>query len=88
MNQIRTWVVGAVLLVLVIVVGGYLVGISPILTQISAASAQKTTIETSNAVSQSQLASLKVQFAGIGKLKSHCVSQCRSSREPQASSTS
>jgi Tfp pilus assembly protein PilO len=70
MSNTRTWVAGAIALALVIVVGGYLVGISPILDQVSAANSQKTTIQTSNAVSQSQLASLKVQFAAIGKLKS------------------
>jgi Tfp pilus assembly protein PilO len=70
MNKTRTWVAGAIALALAIVVGGYLVGISPVMDQIAAANAQKTTIQTQNAVSSANLASLKTQFAGIGKLKS------------------
>jgi Tfp pilus assembly protein PilO len=87
MNKTRTWIAGAIAAVLVIVIGGYMVGISPILGQISAASAQKTTIDQSNAVSQSKLASLKVQFASIGKLKKKLTSLRESVPEEDGASS-
>jgi Tfp pilus assembly protein PilO len=54
---------------LVVVIAGWTLGISPILDQITAANTQTTTIQTGNAATQAQLANLRVQFAGIGKLR-------------------
>jgi Tfp pilus assembly protein PilO len=69
MSKQRTWIIGAVAAMAVVLIAAYMLGISPILSQISAANAQTATITTSNTESQAQLASLKTQFAGIGKLK-------------------
>src|ERR1700722_11576641 len=69
MSKAQTWIAGAIALVLVIIVGGYMVGISPMLSQISQTNSQTATSQQANAASQAQLASLKVQFAHIGKLK-------------------
>lgn len=70
MSKAQTWIAGAIALVLVIIVGGYLVGISPMLTQISQTNSQTTTTQQANTASQAQLANLKLQYAHIGKLNS------------------
>jgi Tfp pilus assembly protein PilO len=69
MSKQRTWILGAVAGIAVILIAAYTLGISPIVSQISAANAQTSTIVATNNASQAQLASLKVQYAGIGKLK-------------------
>jgi Tfp pilus assembly protein PilO len=71
MSNIRTWVIGAVALMLVVVIAGYMLGISPLMSQVDAANQQTATIQTTNASSQAQLASLRTQYAGIGKLKAN-----------------
>jgi Tfp pilus assembly protein PilO len=50
-------------------IAGWELGISPTLTNISAANAQTTTIENTNAASRAQLANLQLQFKGISKFK-------------------
>jgi cell division septation protein DedD len=69
MSQKRIWIFGMVAAMLVVAIGGWVLGISPILDQIGAANSQVTTIAASNQASQAQLASLKVRFAGIDKLR-------------------
>jgi Tfp pilus assembly protein PilO len=69
MSKTRIWTIGAVALVLVLLIAGWELGVSPTLTSITAANSQTATIQTGNAASQAQLANLQVQFKGISKLK-------------------
>ena len=71
---------------LVVVIAGWMLGISPVLTQVSAASTQTASIQATNQSSQTQLATLRVQFANIGKLKSKLTSVRLSIPEAQAAS--
>lgn len=71
MSKTRTWVFGMLAAMLVVAIGGWMLGISPIVDQISAANAQTTSIEASNQSSQAQLASLKLRFAGVNKLRAN-----------------
>lgn len=70
MSKARTWTLGLVVAMILVVLAGWQLGISPITSQISLANAQASTIEASNAATQSKLAALKIQYAGIGKLQS------------------
>jgi hypothetical protein len=72
---------------LVVVIGGWMLGISPIVDQINAANSQVTTIEASNQSSQAQLASLRTRFAGIDKLRANLDKLRLSIPEQQAAST-
>lgn len=87
MSQARVWVLGVVAAMLVVVIGGWTLGISPIFTQITEADAQTTTIQSSNATSQAQLATLKSQFAGISGLRNTLDALRLSIPEQQAAST-
>ncbi len=70
MSKARQWTLGLVVAMLLVVIAGWQLGISPIASQISLANSQAATIEASNATTQSKLATLKIQYAGIGKLQS------------------
>jgi hypothetical protein len=87
MSQARIWVLGVVAAMLVVVIGGWTLGISPIVTQITEADSQTTTIQSSNAASQAQLATLKSQFAGITQLQTNLDTLRLSIPEQQAAST-
>jgi hypothetical protein len=69
MNIDRLWVIAAVAGMIVVAVAGWFVGISPIVSQVSATNAQLTSTTTANASSELRLAVLKTQFATIGKLR-------------------
>jgi Tfp pilus assembly protein PilO len=69
MSKTRLWVLGALALMLVVVVGGWTLGISPVFSQISAADTQLAATQSSTQSSQAQLATLKVQYASISKFK-------------------
>jgi Tfp pilus assembly protein PilO len=69
MSTARIWTIGTVALVLVLLISGWTLGISPTLASVSAAQAQAATIRQSNVAGQTQLASLQVQYKGIAKLK-------------------
>lgn len=86
MSTTRIWIFGMVAAMLVIVIAGWTLGISPILTQVTAANSQTATIQTSNTATQTQLASLRVQFAGIDKLRSKLAALRLSVPEAQAAS--
>jgi hypothetical protein len=87
MSKTRVWVLGVVAAMLVVVIGGWVLGISPIFTQITEADAQTTSIQSANAYSQAQLASLKTQFAGISKLRTNLDALRLSVPEEQAASS-
>jgi Tfp pilus assembly protein PilO len=69
MNSDRLWIIGAVAGMIVVALAGWFVGISPIVAQASAADATVASTMANNAASESKLASLKTQFAGIDKLQ-------------------
>jgi Tfp pilus assembly protein PilO len=69
MNSDRLWVIAAIAVMIVIAVGGWFVGISPIVAQGAAADSQTASITQSNQANQAKLAVLKSQFANIGKLQ-------------------
>ncbi|HEX4057420.1 MAG TPA: hypothetical protein VHX87_03770 [Galbitalea sp.] len=86
MSKSRVWVLGVIAAMLVVVIGGWTIGISPVFTQITEADAQTSSIQASNAASQSQLATLKTQFAGISDLRANLDSLRLSIPEQQAAS--
>jgi Tfp pilus assembly protein PilO len=65
MGRNRLWVTAAVAGMLVIAVAGWFLGISPVLDQAQAANTQVSTIESTNAASLANLASLKQKFADL-----------------------
>ena len=69
MSKIRMWTIGTVALVLVLLIAGWSLGISPALASVSAAQAQAATIRQSNVAAQTQLANLQAQYKGLPKLK-------------------
>lgn len=69
MNTNRIWVLGAVLLVGVAVVLGWMLGISPKLDEARTAKEERISVETQNTGYEAQLTTLKKQFESIGDLK-------------------
>ncbi len=69
MNRDRLWVIGLGAAIVVVAALGYVVGISPIVAQASAADSQRTSIAAANDASEARLVSLKAQYAGIAKLQ-------------------
>jgi Tfp pilus assembly protein PilO len=71
---------------LVVVVAGWTLGISPLFTQIAAANAQLVTTQASNQSSERQLATLGVQYKNIAKLRTQLDALRLSIPEEQAAS--
>jgi Tfp pilus assembly protein PilO len=69
MNNARTWIFGLGALIVVVIVAAWTLGISPTLDQVNVAESQVSSIQTSNAASAAQLASLKAEFADIKTFK-------------------
>lgn len=69
MNMNRMWVLGAVLLIGVVAVLGWMLGISPNLGEARAAKAEQATVEAQNTEFEAQLATLKTQFESISELR-------------------
>lgn len=69
MNMNRMWVLGAALLIGIVAVLGWMLGISPKLSEAKEAKAQQTTVETQNADLEAQLVTLKKQFESIDDLR-------------------
>ncbi|TFD13171.1 hypothetical protein [Cryobacterium sp. TMT4-10] len=69
MDRNRLWVLGAVVLIGVTLVLGWLVGISPNLTAASVANTDRVAVEEQNKAAGLQLVELKKQFESIGDLK-------------------
>jgi len=65
----RLFVLGAVMLMGVVAVLGWMLGVSPKLSEARAAKAEQATVETQNASFEVQLATLKKQFESIGELR-------------------
>ena len=65
----RLWILGAVLMIGVVVVRGWMLGVSPKLGEVRAAKADQASVESQNAAFETQLATLKDQFDSIGELR-------------------
>lgn len=69
MDKNRLWFVGIIGAIVVTALGGWFLGISPVLGQVSAAEQQRSALSVSNAAGQSRVALLKTEFAGLDGLK-------------------
>lgn len=68
MNKNKTWVMGAVLAIVLIIGGGWLVGIQPQMSAIADANQKRATVQLQNATSQALLVKLRKDYEGIDKL--------------------
>lgn len=66
----RIWVIVAVLLSVAIVALGWVVGVSPKLTEAATADSQRSSVEANNQLQEIQLAKIKEQFENIDGLRS------------------
>ncbi|TDW29726.1 hypothetical protein [Cryobacterium psychrophilum] len=69
MDKNRLWVIGTALVIVAIVLLGWVLGISPKLTEASTAQAELAAATSENAVHEVQGETLKKQFEGLGALK-------------------
>jgi len=69
MNTDRLWIFGAVAAMVVIALGGWFIGISPVVAQAAASDEQVASVTQSNLDSQAKLALLQQQYAHIGPLQ-------------------
>ena len=69
MNKNRTWVIGAVLAIVLIIGGGWLVGVQPQMSAIADANQKLATVQLQNTRSQALLVKLRKDYEGIDKLK-------------------
>jgi Tfp pilus assembly protein PilO len=69
MSKDRLWVIAAIAGMVVVALGGWFLGISPVISQASAADAQDSTISATNAANLTRLTTLKQEFANIGMLQ-------------------
>jgi Tfp pilus assembly protein PilO len=69
MNTGRLWILGAAAAMIVIALGGWFIGISPVVSQASAANAQVASVSQANQASEQKVALLKQQYAHIGPLQ-------------------
>ncbi|KFF58246.1 hypothetical protein JF66_19960 [Cryobacterium sp. MLB-32] len=69
MDKNRLWVIGAVLVIGAIVVLGWLLGISPKLSEVSAHESERDSTLVQNAAYEAQIVTLKQQFEQITELK-------------------
>ncbi|MCU1525673.1 MAG: hypothetical protein JWO18_2567 [Microbacteriaceae bacterium] len=69
MNRDRLWLIGIGILIFAVLVGGWFVGVSPIVDQASAADSQRANIAATNDSSAARISVLRQQFANIGELQ-------------------
>jgi Tfp pilus assembly protein PilO len=69
MNKNKLWVVGAVLIMLALVGGGWLIGIQPQLSAVASANQNRLSVASQNAKNQLLLSKLKKDYEGITALK-------------------
>jgi hypothetical protein len=65
----RIWIVGAVIVMIAILLMGWFLGASPMLSQAAANDVQRASVESTNAGQEATLASIKEQFENIDALK-------------------
>ena len=69
MNKDRLWIFGLTAAILVVAGLGYVLGVSPILSNAAAADEQRASIASTNSASEARIAVLKKQFENIGSLQ-------------------
>ncbi len=69
MSKNRLWTLGLSAAIVVVAVFGYILGVSPILAQTSAAEQQLSSVTTTNTSTQSRNAVLKSQFSNMASLR-------------------
>ena len=69
MDKNKLWVVGAVLVMVALAAGGWLIGIQPQLSAVDAANQNRVSVESQNAKNQLLLTKLKRDYEGIVALK-------------------
>jgi Tfp pilus assembly protein PilO len=69
MNRNKTWVIGAILAIVFIMGGGWLIGIQPQMSAIGDANQKRATVQLQNETSQALLVKLKKDYENIDKLK-------------------
>ncbi|MHA6669275.1 type IV pilus inner membrane component PilO [Homoserinimonas sp. A447] len=69
MSTSRLWSLGAIALIAALLVGSWLLGISPKLTEASAANTDREAVEVQNAVHEATLTALEEQFADMDQLE-------------------
>ena len=69
MTTNRLWTIGASALTAVVLIAGWLLGISPNLAQVAANDSARADAQSQNQVQASTLAQLKSEFAGLGEFK-------------------
>ncbi|HEX4401902.1 MAG TPA: hypothetical protein VHZ98_11285 [Galbitalea sp.] len=86
MNSDRLWAFAAIAAMIVIALGGWFVGISPVVAQAAAADQQNASVTLANQANLQKVALLKQQYANIGPLQKSLDSLRRSIPEnPDAS---
>lgn len=78
MDRNRLWTLGAVVVMIAVIAGGWFLGIQPQLDAGGAANQTRQTVEAQNAQSAATLVALKKDYSGIGALK-HQLAQLRQS---------
>ncbi|WP_314148444.1 hypothetical protein [uncultured Leifsonia sp.] len=86
MSGTRLWVIGAVLGMVVIVVLGWIVGVQPQLTSAAVSTAQRLTVDATNARYQAVLAALKADHEKLPQLQAQ-LSALKASVPPDAESS-
>jgi Tfp pilus assembly protein PilO len=69
MDKDRLWFLGAIAAIAVVVVLGWFLGVSPIVSQATTASDQLASVNQANSISVARLASLRAEFANVDTLK-------------------
>jgi Tfp pilus assembly protein PilO len=69
MSKNKTWVIGAVLIIVLIMGIGYIVGIQPQLSAISNANQKRASVQMQNATTQALLVKLKKDYQNIAGLQ-------------------
>lgn len=69
MNKNKLWVIGAILIIVVIIAGGWIIGIQPQLSDIANANQKRESVQLQNATNQVLLIKLKKDYKSIDSLK-------------------
>ncbi|MEK6648034.1 MAG: hypothetical protein AABY37_01815 [Actinomycetota bacterium] len=69
MNKNKVWIIGAILVIVAIVGGGWMIGIAPQLATIANANQNRANVQIQNATNQALLARLKKDYQNIDGLK-------------------
>ena len=69
MEKHRLWVIASVMAIVAVVGLGFLLGVQPQLTALSAAESELAAVEANNAAAEAKLAALKVEFERIDELQ-------------------